>query len=359
MAKMENNFKWKAAAGGGGNFDPTPLLQQINALNQKVTDLTNELNTTKQDLTNTKQELTTLKADVALKGQANTFTATNIFNQPVQAGEPTAANHLSTKKYVDDALANLGPNPGPGPAPGPNPLLEQRVQALETWKLATDQTLNNQGNQIQTLQNWQNVKEPILDELNNNAARVNRENVFTAQQRIDNDGTQPSLVVKAIGNKPAYIAFTKDNTLLGHIGKGSWNDNHISFSGVNNALAAINKIKPAVAADDVATLQNIRDAQTSLNGASEQFVLDKITELKNGNNQWTGTNQFNALTKLASNAGQLQFFDGKTGDTLVETRAWTRRGVVEFWSSINNGSIYFNNQLQAQRNAATLPDDTV
>lgn len=359
MAKMANNFKWNAAAGGGGNFDPTPLLQQINALNQKVTNLTNELNTTKQTLTATQQELTTLKADVALKGQANTFTAANIFNQPVQAGEPTAANHLSTKKYVDDAIANVGGQPQPPVPQPPNPLLEQRVQALEQWKLQADQHITTAEQHITELQAWKTATEPTLTDLTTNAAKINQKNIFTHPQQINVDFNEPALTLHALGQKPAYVAFAQDNNLLGFVGKESRAANYVTFSGVATAKAHLSNITKGVNAADVAIMENISDAQTNLNGASEQFVLDKITELKNGNNQWAGTNQFNALTKLAANAGQVQFFDGKTGDTLVETRAWTRRGVVEFWSSVNRGSIYFNNVVQAKRDEATLPDDTV
>lgn len=355
MAKMENNFKWNATA-GGGNFDPTPLLQQIAALNQKVTNLTNELNITKQTLTNTQQELITLKADVALKGQANTFTAANIFNQPVQAGEPTAPNHLSTKKYVDDQIANVGGQPQP---PAPNPLLEQRVQALEQWKLQADQHITTAEQHITELQAWKTATEPTLTDLNQNAAKINQKNIFTHPQQINVDFNEPALTLHAIGQKPAYIAFAQDNNLLGFVGKESRAADYVTFSGIATAKAHLSNITKGVNATDVAIMENIQDAQTSLNGASEQFVLDRITELKNGNNQWAGTNQFNSLTKLAANAGQVQFFDGKTGDTIVETRAWTRRGVVEFWSSVNNGSIYLNGAVQAQRTAATLPDDTV
>ena len=350
MAKMENTFNWNAkptGPGGGAPFDPTPLWNEINALKAK-------LQTAEQTIRQQATEIQNLKTDAAFKNQANIFTQNNSFNNPITIAEPTAANHATTKKYVDDAIANIQPG-----QPGPNPLLEQRVQALENWKTTTEQTLNDQINKIQVLENWKTTAEPQITDLNTNAARVNRENVFTVPQRIDNNTMQPSLVVKALGNRPAYIAFTKDTDFLGHIGKASGADNHISFSGTANALAKLLKIAKGVNANDGVILENIQDAQTNLNGASEQFVLDRITDLKNSNNQWAGTNQFNALTKLAANAGQVQFFDGKTGNTLVETRAWTRRGVVEFWSSINNGSMYFNNQVQAQRTAATLPDDTI
>ena len=352
MAKMENNFKWNAAAGGGGNFDPTPLIQQINALNQKVTNLTNELNTTKQTLTTTQQELSTLKADVALKGQANTFTAANIFNQPVQAGEPTAANHLSTKKYVDDAIANVGGQPQP---PAPNPLLEQRVAALEAWKLQAEQHIASAEQHITELQDWKNTTEPTLTDLETNAARINKKNIFTKPQQINVDFTQPALTLHAIGQVPAYLAFAQDNNLLGFVGKDSSNADYVTFSGVANQLAHLSNIAKGVNAADVATMQNILDAQTNLNGASEAFVLQQITDLKNGTNNWTGQNTFHGATSIDAYSGKFKIFDSTTGGAVVQMHAYDSRGVIELWSTKNKGSIYVNGN-QFQRNQPALPN---
>ena len=355
MAKMENNFKWNAAAGGVGNFDPTPLIQQINALNQKVTNLTNELNTTKQNLTNTQQELTTLKADVALKGQANTFTATNIFNQPVQAGEPTAANHLSTKKYVDDAIANIGGQPQPPVPQPPNPLLEQRVQALEQWKLQADQHITTAEQHITELQAWKATTEPTLTDLTTNAAKINQKNIFTHPQQINVDFNEPALTLHAIGQKPAYVAFAQDNNLLGFVGKESRAADYVTFSGVATAKAHLSNITKGVNAGDVAIMENISDAQQNLNGASEAFVLQQITDLKNGTNNWTGQNTFHGATSIDAYSGKFKIFDSTTGGPVVQMHAYDARGVIELWSTKNNGSIYINGN-QFQRNRPTLPN---
>ena len=355
MAKMENTFNWNAkpaGPGGGAPFDPTPLWNEINALKAK---LKTAEQTIQQQQTTIQQQATkiqNLETNAALKNQSNTFTQNNTFNNPLIVATPTNPNQATTKKYVDDAIANIQPAP-PGPQP-PNPLLEQRIQALENWKTTAEQTLTDQTNKIQALENWQTTAEPQLTDLNTNAARVNQANIFTEPQRIDSNSTQPALTVKAVGNQPAYIAFAKDNDLLGHVGKSSWNNNFISFSGTANALAKLLKIAKGVNADDGVILENIQDAQQNLNGASEAFVLQQINDLKNGTNNWTGQNTFHGDTSIDSYGGKFKIFDSTTGGPVVQMHAYDGRGVLEIWSFKNNGSVYVNGN-QFQRTQPTLP----
>ena len=189
---------WDVTPGGGGPgappYDDRPIKQDITNLKLKDTQLEQRINQGDLKDTQLEQKINQVeqthnldKGNLELRIDNITKTDNN-FQVPQSGQTPTQNNHLATKKYVDDKVAQGGGGGGPNPPPFDPTDLQQEDLRLQgeidktNAKVTTVEQTANNANQKAT-DNEQSITD-IENELQN-VAKVNTNNTFTGLQTFE------------------------------------------------------------------------------------------------------------------------------------------------------------------------------
>ena len=186
---------WDVVAGGGGPgappYDDRPIKQDIANLKQKDTQLEQRLTQTEQKDNQLEQKINQVeqthnvdKNNLELRMDNISKTDNNF--QVAQSGQtPTQNNHLATKKYVDDKVAQGGGGGGqpfdPTPLEQEDARLQDEINKTNAKVTTVEQTANN------AMQKATDNEQGITDLENQarNYAKVNTNNTFTGLQTFE------------------------------------------------------------------------------------------------------------------------------------------------------------------------------
>lgn len=222
MGKKLDHIRGEVAGGGGGPVQPPyndrPIKQDIANLQQKDIQI-------EQKLVQIEQTHNVDKGN--LETRIDNISKTDNNFQVTQSGiTPTQNNHLATKKYVDDKVAQGGGGGGGQPPFDPTPL-EQEDQRLQgeidktNAKVTTVEQTANNANQ-KSLDNEQAITD--IENQMNNVAFINKTNNFTVLQnfalaRVDRTPGDPKDIPNwgLVETKLQEKAFINQNNTFGAI----------------------------------------------------------------------------------------------------------------------------------------------
>lgn len=164
--------------------------------------------------------------------------------------EPTTDKQAATKKYVDDAIANINIQTPP-PAVDLTPINNE----IDLLKTKTDVTNNN------------------LTDLDDRFTRLNNE---AAKKAVDNE-----FISQTIKGNAAFVSFkSSDNSRKGYVGKSSSNSNNIELSAETNSLILNARQNVFINAGDGYNIRINQKPTQDTSIANKKYVDDKFASIQ-------------------------------------------------------------------------------